>query len=114
MRAFDAFRDQLPDIDPEETAEWIESLDEVTARSPARAAFLLHRFLSHARARRVGLPSMVSTHYINTIPPEEEPYFPGDEDIERRIRRLIRWRSEDHTSELQSRENLVYRPLPEK
>ncbi len=91
MRAFDAFRDQLPDIDPEETAEWIESLDEVIDRSPARAAFLLHRVLSHARARRVGLPSMVSTHYINTIPPEEEPYFPGDEDIERRIRRLIRW-----------------------
>src|SRR5438067_4307511 len=47
--------------------------------------------MHHARSRRVGVPSMVSTHYINTIPPEEEPYFPGDEDLERHIRRLIRW-----------------------
>jgi len=91
MRAFDAFKDQLPDIDPEETAEWIEALDDVIDRSPARAAFLMHRILGHARSRRIGLPSMVSTHYINTIAPEEEHYFPGDEDIERRIRRLIRW-----------------------
>jgi pyruvate dehydrogenase E1 component len=91
VRAFDAFKDQLPDIDPAETAEWIESLDEVIRISPARAAFLMHRILQHARSRRIGLPSMVSTHYINTISPEEEPYFPGDEDLERRIRRLIRW-----------------------
>jgi len=91
MRAFDAFKDQLPDIDPAETAEWIESLDEVIKTSPARAAFLLHRILRHAHSRRIGVPAMVSTHYINTISPEEEPYFPGDEDLERRIRRLIRW-----------------------
>src|SRR5947207_12182351 len=91
MRAFDAFKDQLPDIDPEETAEWIEALDDIIDRSPARAAFLMHRILGHARSRRIGLPSMVSTHYINTIAPEEEPYFPGDEAIEKRIRRLVRW-----------------------
>jgi pyruvate dehydrogenase E1 component len=91
MRAFDAFKDQLPDIDPSETEEWIASLDSVIDASPARAAFLIRRILLHAQSRRVGVPSMVSTHYINTIPPEEEPYFPGDEDVERRIRRLIRW-----------------------
>jgi pyruvate dehydrogenase E1 component len=91
VRAFDAFKDQLPDIDEDETAEWIEALDDLIDRSPARAGFLLRRILLHARSRRIGLPSMVSTHYINTISPEEEPYFPGDEEMERRIRRLIRW-----------------------
>src|SRR6266498_1120636 len=91
MRAFDAFKDQLPDIDPAETAEWITALDDVIDSNPGRAEFLLRRILHHARSRRVGVPSMVSSHYINTIPPEQEPYFPGDEDIERRIRRLIRW-----------------------
>src|SRR2546429_4025893 len=91
MRAFDAFKDQLPDIDPAETAEWVTALDDVIEANPGRAEFLLRRILHHARSRRVGVPSMVSSHYINTIPPEEEPYFPGDEDIERRIRRLIRW-----------------------
>ena len=91
MRAFDAFKDQLPDIDPEETAEWISALDDLIDTNPERAGFLLRRIMHHARSRRVGVPSMVSTHYINTIPPEEEPYFPGNEDLERRIRRLIRW-----------------------
>src|SRR5437773_6659855 len=89
--SFAGFQDQLPDIDPEETQEWLDALDSVIDTSPARAGFLLRRILQHARARRVLVPSMISTHYINTIPPEEEPYFPGDEDIERRIRRLIRW-----------------------
>jgi pyruvate dehydrogenase E1 component len=88
---YDAFKDQLPDIDPEETSEWIEALDQIIDRSPARARFLLHRVLFRARARQIGLPSMVSTDYINTISPEQEPYFPGDEDLEKRIRRIIRW-----------------------
>ncbi len=91
MRAFDAFKDQLPDIDPGETAEWIQALDDLIDTSPARAAFLIHRLLNHARSRRIGVPSMVSTHYINTIPPEEQPYFPGNEELERHIRRLVRW-----------------------
>jgi pyruvate dehydrogenase E1 component len=87
----DPFTDQLPDTDPEETQEWLEALDSVVDASPARARFLMHRILHHARARQIGVPSMVSTHYINTIAPEQEPYFPGDEQIERRIRRIIRW-----------------------
>ncbi|MGH2753733.1 MAG: pyruvate dehydrogenase (acetyl-transferring), homodimeric type [Actinomycetota bacterium] len=88
---YDAFKDQLPDIDPDETGEWIESLDQIIDRSPARAKFLLSRIMLHARSKQIGLPSMVSTDYINTIPPEQEPYFPGDEDLEKRIRRIIRW-----------------------
>ncbi|MGH2747812.1 MAG: pyruvate dehydrogenase (acetyl-transferring), homodimeric type [Actinomycetota bacterium] len=88
---YDAFKNQLPDIDPGETQEWIEALDQIIEASPARARFLLHRVLLHARSRQIGLPSMVSTDYINTIAPEEEPYFPGNEDLERRIRRIIRW-----------------------
>ena len=88
---YDAFKNQLPDMDAEETQEWLEALDAVIDSSPARARFLLHRIMLHARARQIGLPAMVSTDYINTIAPEEEPYFPGNEDIERRIRRIIRW-----------------------
>jgi pyruvate dehydrogenase E1 component len=87
----DSFKNQLPDIDPEETAEWVEALDQIIDRSPARARILLQKILFHARARQVGVPAMVSTDYINTISPEQEPYFPGDEELERRIRRIIRW-----------------------
>jgi pyruvate dehydrogenase E1 component len=88
---YDPFRNQLPDIDPEETQDWIEALDQVIEASPVRARYLVHRVLMHARSRQVGLPPMVSTDYINTIPPEEEPYFPGDEAIELNIRQIIRW-----------------------
>ena len=88
---YDAFKNQLPDIDPEETEEWLDALDDIIDASPARARFLLHRVMLHARSRQVGLPSMVSTDYITTIAPEQEPYFPGNEDIERRIRGIIRW-----------------------
>jgi pyruvate dehydrogenase E1 component len=88
---YDPFRDQLPDIDSDETSEWLEALDQVIDASPARARFLLSRVLRHARARQIGLPAMVSTNYINTISPEEEPYFPGNEQIELKIRQMIRW-----------------------
>jgi pyruvate dehydrogenase E1 component len=88
---YDPFTDQLPDVDPDETGEWLEALDEVIGHSPERARFLMNRMLHHVRSRQVGVPPMVSSHYINTIPPEQEPYFPGDEVIERRIRRIIRW-----------------------
>ena len=88
---YDAFKNQLPDIDPGETQEWLEALDQVIDASPARARFLLHRVMLHARSRQIGLPAMVSTDYINTISPEQQPYFPGDEEIEKRIRRIIRW-----------------------
>src|SRR3712207_4333318 len=88
---YDPFRDQLPDIDPEETGEWLEALDQVIDVSPARARFLLSRIMHHARARQIGLPAMVSSNYINTISPEEEPFFPGNEELELKIRQMIRW-----------------------
>ena len=88
----DGFVHQLPDIDPQETTEWLDSLDAVVdAKGKARARYLLARLMERAREQGVGVPSMVSTHYINTIPPEEEPWFPGDEHLERRIRAFIRW-----------------------
>ncbi|MFB3109856.1 MAG: pyruvate dehydrogenase (acetyl-transferring), homodimeric type, partial [Acidimicrobiia bacterium] len=86
------FVDQLPDTDPVETREWIESLDAVAEEhGPVRARFLLAKLLGRAHKKRLGVPGVVTTPYINTIPPEEQPDFPGDEHLERRIRRFIRW-----------------------
>ncbi len=88
----DGLPNQLPDIDPGETREWIESFDAaVDHDGRQRARFLLLRLLERARERQVGVPALRSTDYINTISPEREPWFPGDEDIERRIRAFIRW-----------------------
>jgi len=92
MVIFDGFSQQLPDIDPTETAEWVDSLEMVAdERGRTRARFLLMKMLERARELGVGLPNTVSSPYINTIPPEKEPWFPGDEHIERRIRAFIRW-----------------------
>src|SRR4051812_30520886 len=92
MVIFDGFSQQLPDIDPQETAEWVDSLEMVAdERGRTRARFLLMKLLQRARELGVGLPNTVSSPYINTIPPEKEPWFPGDEHIERRIRAFIRW-----------------------
>jgi pyruvate dehydrogenase E1 component len=89
---FDGFAHQLPDIDPQETAEWLESFDAVVdTRGKARARFLLMKLLERALSEQVGFPATVSTPYINTIPTDSEPWFPGDEYIERRIRAYIRW-----------------------
>ncbi len=88
----DGYVSQLPDTDPDETREWIESLDAVVdAEGTARARYLLTRLLDHATERDVGLSAAISTPYVNTIPPEQEPWFPGDETLERRIRRYVRW-----------------------
>src|SRR5512135_2680007 len=89
---FDEFKHQLPDIDEAETREWLASLDQVVDQEGEnRARFLMFKLLKRARQRTVGLPSLTQTRYINTISPEQEPWFPGDEVLERRIRRLIRW-----------------------
>ena len=89
---FDEFKHQLPDIDETETADWLDSLDQVVDQEGEnRARFLMFKLLKRARQRHVGLPSLTSTRYINTISPEQEPSFPGDEAMERRIRRLVRW-----------------------
>ena len=57
----------------------------------SRARFLVYKLLKRARQLHVGLPPLTQTRYINTISPEQEPFFPGDEQIELRIRRIIRW-----------------------
>jgi len=89
---FDGISHQVPDIDPVETTEWLDSFDAVvTARGRARARFLLMKLLERARTQQVEFPAMVSTPYVNTIPADEEPWFPGDEYLERRIRAYIRW-----------------------
>ena len=81
-----------PDADPVETSEWVEAFDGVVdAAGPARARFLMLKVLERARQRAIGLPSLTTTDYVNTIPTDREPAFPGDEAMERRIRRLIRW-----------------------
>jgi len=88
----DEFKHQLPDIDEQETGDWIRSLDDVVDQEgETRARFLLFKLLKRARQLQVGLPPLTNTRYINTISPEQEPEFPGDETLERRIRRLIRW-----------------------
>ena len=88
----DGLPTQLPDIDPDETREWVDSFDAVTrTRGRERARYLMLRLLERAREQQVGVPGLRSTDYINTIPPEREPWFPGDEYVERRIRAYIRW-----------------------
>ncbi len=83
---------QLPDIDPDETQEWLASFDAMLDdRGRDRARYVMLRLLERAREKQVGVPALRSTDYINTIPPEREPWFPGDEEVERRIRAFIRW-----------------------
>lgn len=88
----DGLPSQLPDIDPGETAEWLESLDAaIETGGKQRARFLMLKLLERAREAQVGVPGLRSTDYINTIGPEREPWFPGDEAVERRLRAYIRW-----------------------
>jgi pyruvate dehydrogenase E1 component len=88
----DDFIHQLHDSDPDETQEWIESLDAVSAtQGPTRARFLLAKLIERAHQANLGVPPSITTPYVNTIPPEDEPEFPGDDYLERRIRRFIRW-----------------------
>ena len=88
----DGFLGNLPDIDSQETAEWLESLETVNSVSgKTRARYLLGRMNQRARELQLGNSETISTDYVNTIPTEQQPFFPGDEFIERRIRAFIRW-----------------------
>ena len=88
----DQYVDQLVDIDPTETAEWQASFDAALEHAgPVRARYLMLKLLQRAHEKQIGLSSLRNTDYINTISPEHEPEFPGDEAIERRIRTYIRW-----------------------
>jgi pyruvate dehydrogenase E1 component len=89
---FDEFKHQLPDIDEQETQEWLDALEQVVlTEGPERAKFLMRKLMKKARLMQVGLPPVVQTPYINTISPEQEAPFPGDERMEQLIRRMIRW-----------------------
>ncbi|NYE40382.1 pyruvate dehydrogenase (acetyl-transferring), homodimeric type [Streptomyces fulvorobeus] len=84
--------DQLPDRDPEETAEWAASLDAVTkAAGPHRAAYLMRRSLQHAEGAGLALPKLLETDYVNSIPTAPEPDFDGDLEMESRITAWNRW-----------------------
>ncbi|HEX9889036.1 MAG TPA: pyruvate dehydrogenase (acetyl-transferring), homodimeric type, partial [Nitriliruptorales bacterium] len=101
----DGLPHQSPDIDEQETAEWIASLDAVVGeRGRARGRFLMLKILERARQLNIGIPSLTATDYVNTIPPEREPKFPGDEHVERRIRAYIRW----NAAVMVLRANLTY------
>ncbi|AEI11879.1 pyruvate dehydrogenase (acetyl-transferring), homodimeric type [Cellulomonas gilvus] len=83
---------QVPDIDPEETGEWVESLDGlIDEKGGPRARYVLMSMLRHAREKNVAIPASLNTPYVNTIAVHNEPYFPGDEVIERRYRSWNRW-----------------------
>jgi pyruvate dehydrogenase E1 component len=80
------------DNDPEETAEWQESLDAlVAAQGHERGREIMLSLLKRSKELHLGVPMVPTTDYINTIAPENEPEFPGDENIERRYRAWIRW-----------------------
>ncbi|MEQ1515809.1 MAG: pyruvate dehydrogenase (acetyl-transferring), homodimeric type, partial [Usitatibacteraceae bacterium] len=80
------------DLDPQETREWIAALEGVLeAEGPARAHFLLEQLIEKARRSGAYLPYSANTAYINSIPPHAEDALPGDQEMEYRIRSLIRW-----------------------
>ncbi len=80
------------DSDPEETGEWQQSLDElVEAKGHGRGREIMLSLLKRSKELHLGVPMVPTTDYINTIAPENEPEFPGDEEIERRYRAWIRW-----------------------
>ena len=80
------------DVDPTETQEWLESIDSVLRMyGPERAHFLLERMIDHARRSGAYLPYSPNTAYLNTIPTGQEPVYPGDRAIEKRLEAYIRW-----------------------
>jgi pyruvate dehydrogenase E1 component len=84
--------ERVVDLDPQETSEWVEALDQVIDEAgPDRAAYLLEKLTDRARVNGAALPIHLNTPYINTIKPEEEVPYPGDRAMERRIKSLIRW-----------------------
>ncbi|HJU22150.1 MAG TPA: pyruvate dehydrogenase (acetyl-transferring), homodimeric type, partial [Casimicrobiaceae bacterium] len=84
--------DRIPDIDPQETREWLDALDGVLqTEGPDRAHFLIEQLIDKARRSGAFLPFSANTAYINTIPPERQVRIPGDQKIEHRIRSYSRW-----------------------
>ncbi|MFE5671528.1 pyruvate dehydrogenase (acetyl-transferring), homodimeric type [Agromyces sp. NPDC056523] len=88
----DPYSVEAMDSDPEETGEWAESLDALVAeKGHERGREIMLSLLKRSKELHLGVPMVPTTDYLNTIAPENEPEFPGDEEIERRYRAWIRW-----------------------
>ncbi|VWD58797.1 pyruvate dehydrogenase [Burkholderia contaminans] len=82
----------LPDIDPEETREWLDALESVIAlEGRPRAHYLLDQLSDLDAARHGDLHGRVTTAYMNTVPRERQPAYPGDLALARRLNAMIRW-----------------------
>ena len=80
------------DVDPIETQDWLQSLDSlIREEGVERAQYIIEQVIGQARTNGVSLPTGVTTDYVNTIPASEQPAYPGDHAIERRIRSAVRW-----------------------
>ena len=84
--------ERMPDLNPRETAEWLEALDQIVdAAGPDRVNYILEKLTERARDNGVDVPIRSTTDYINTIPPEREVPYPGDRVLERKLKGLMRW-----------------------
>lgn len=80
------------DLDPQETLEWVEAMEAVVERDGhERAQFLLRQLADQAVLSGAGSPYSANTPYLNTIPPELEIRSQGDQEMESKIRSIIRW-----------------------
>ena len=85
-------RPQTPDSDPQETREWLDALESVVQfQSHERARFILEQLSNRAHDLDVPFAAPLVTDFVNTIPVEDQPAFPGDMWMEKRIRRIVRW-----------------------
>jgi len=83
---------EASDTDPAETAEWLASLEDVLReKGPERVSYLLSALDEKAQREGIELPYTQTTPYINTIPRSEQPPYPGDRELERRIKSIMRW-----------------------
>ncbi len=81
-----------PDLDAQETQEWLDALEAVLEQEGVeRAHFIIERLIDKARRSGAYLPYSANTAYVNTIPVQRQPRYPGDRAMERRIRSFIRW-----------------------
>ncbi len=80
------------DVDPQETSEWIDALESVIGQEgPTRAHYLIEKVIGQARLQGVDIPYSANTEYINTIPADQQPKYPGNADMEIKIHSYIRW-----------------------
>jgi len=84
--------DMKPDVDPQETKEWVDAIDAVLEHEgPERAHYLIEQVIDQSRQRGAHVPFSANTAYINTIPVDKQPKMPGDQTIEEKIRNFARW-----------------------